>query len=135
MKFFFGRMPLWAFALLAWASNVCAAETSDEAKVRATAQRFFDDYNKQVILKNMGYEESIAWVSRNPVPTPEYVSALAKLYRDGLKIDPQYGIGADAVICGQVFPEEGCEVRRVWIEGPLAFVFLTSRNPRSTAYM
>jgi hypothetical protein len=36
----FGRMLIWAFALEAWASNVCEAETSDEAKVRATAGGF-----------------------------------------------------------------------------------------------
>ena len=78
----------------------------------------------------MPMRTAIAWVTKNPLATSEYKRALAKAYRDAQKEDPDIGYGADAVICGQVFPEKGCEVKRVWIEGPLAFVFLVSRDPK-----
>ena len=106
------------------------ATANSESEVSAKAQRFFDDYNKRALADRMTYEATIAWVTKNPLATAEYKRALAKVYRDALKEDPDIGYGADAVICGQDFPEMGCEVKRVWIEGPLAFVFLVSRDPK-----
>ena len=126
----FGRVHIWAFALLAWTLGVCEAETSDEAKVRDTAQRFFDDYTRSILLREIGVDQSVEWLNKSSLLTPEYKRAVAKVYHDGRQEDPELGLGADVVICGQVFPEKGCEVRRVWIEGPLAFVMLSSRDPK-----
>jgi hypothetical protein len=68
----FGRMSIWAFALLALVSTICKGETSEEAKVHARAQRFFDDYNRAILSRNGGFDESVEWVTKNPLVTPEY---------------------------------------------------------------
>jgi hypothetical protein len=137
---------------------------NSEAKVTARAQRFVDDYNRAILLRDGTFDESLAWVAKNPLVTSEYKRALAKAYRDAQEKDPEFGYGADAVICEEVFPEKGLlpwpvdfeldslevfeldalrpgdllfwmgtysvnEVKRVCIEGPLAFVLLSSREP------
>ncbi len=116
------------FALMLLSLTVALAD--DQADITSTVQKFYDAYIKQ-LPEAGGYEETIAWVNRSSRVTPEYKAALAKLYRDALKEDPDYGYGADAVIAGNDWPDSGFAVRRVWIDGPRAFVFLSGRDSAS----
>lgn len=115
-------------AVLALLFTATVALADDQADITATVQRFYDAYVKQLPKEN-GYEGTIAWVNKSSRVTAEYKTALASLYRDALKKDPEYGFGADAVIAGNDWPDSGFAVRRVWLDGPRAFVFLSSRNP------
>jgi hypothetical protein len=116
------------FALMFLSLSVATA--NDQADITATVQRFYDAYVKQLPTIN-GYEGTIAWVNKSSRVTAEYKEALAALYRDALKKDPEYGFGADAVIAGNDWPDSGFAVRRVWLDGPRAFVFLSGRDPGS----
>ncbi len=77
MRSIFRKTWICAFAVMAMGLAFREATANSEAEVSATAQRFFDDYNKSVLSRGMGYEESIAWVTKNPLATPEYKTALA----------------------------------------------------------
>jgi hypothetical protein len=110
--------------------SLSLAWSDDQADITTTVQKFYDAYVKQLPRTN-GYEGTIAWVNKSSRVTPEYKTALAKLYRDALKEDPDYGYGADAVIAGNDWPDAGFAVRRVWLDGPRAFVFLSGRDSGS----
>ena len=116
------------FALLA--SPLLAADKDDARAVASSAETFFNSYIKH-LETNAGYEETIKWVEKSPIPTPAYKAALAKLYRDTLKADPELGYGADAVICGQDWPDRGFKASRTWISAPWAFVQMISKDPKS----
>ena len=75
MRSIFRKTWISAFAVMAMGLAFREAAANSEAEV--TAQRFFDDYNKSVLSRGMGYEESIAWVTKNLLATPEYKTALA----------------------------------------------------------
>jgi hypothetical protein len=117
-----------ALALLLLSLSIALAD--DQADITSTVQKFYDAYVKQ-LPNESGYEGTIAWINRSSRVTPEYKTALAKLYRDALKKDPEYGYGADAVIAGNDWPDSGFAVRRVWMDGPRAFVFLSGRDSGS----
>jgi len=76
---------------------------ADEAS--HVALEFINGYVKASPGFSDGYESAIAWVAKSPLATDSYKSALAKLYRDGLKKDPEAGYGSDAVLGGQDFPD------------------------------
>ncbi len=76
---------------------------ADEAS--QVALKFINGYVKASPGFTDGYESAIAWVAKSPLATDSYKSALAKLYRDGLKRDPEAGYGSDAVLGGQDFPD------------------------------
>jgi len=107
-----------------------ADEVADIRNVSQVADAFFSGYLKMIAKGGAGYEDTIKWVDRSAVPTKEYKSALTRLYRDALKADPESGYGADAVICGQDWPDRGFKVARVWLVGPMAFVKMVSRDPQ-----
>lgn len=75
-----------------------------------------------------GYEEVIARVEANPNVTERFKQALAKLYRDALKQDPELGYGADAVISGQDSPDR-FRVKSRRIHGGRARVVLIGAEP------
>ena len=116
------------FALMA--APLLAADKDDARAVASRAETFFNSYIKN-LETNVGYEETIKWVDKSPIPTPAYKTALAKLYRDALKADPELGYGADAVICRQDWPDRGFRAGRVWIAAPWAFAQLASKDPKS----
>lgn len=119
------NLPLLCFFLLL--GNLRADDAADAG---AAAQKFTDGYLRA--LNSTKPDDTTAYLEKNPMVTREYKKALAKFYRDALKKDPGYGYGADAVIWGNSWSESGYQVRRVWIAGPLAFVFLSTRNPEET---
>lgn len=117
-------------ALVLLVTPALADEAGDVRNVSQVADAFFSGYVKMIAKGGAGYEDTIKWVDRSAVPTKEYKAALTKLYRDALKADPELGYGADAVICGQDWPDRGFKVARVWLAGPMAFVKMVSRDPQ-----
>ncbi len=118
-----------ALVLALLMNPVLAEEAVDARNVSQVADAFFGGYLK-LLAKSAGYEDTIRWIDKSPVPTKEYKVALTKLYRDALKVDPELGYGADAVICGQDWPDKGFKAARVWLAGSMAFVQMASRDPQ-----
>lgn len=116
-----------ALALALLISPALADDSKDTREVAGVAESFFKSYLK-VVEQGAGYEDTLKWIKKSPVPTDGYKAALAKLYDDAAKADPELGYGADAVICGQDWPDKGFKAGRIWIAGPLAFVQMASRD-------
>ncbi len=119
------KISLLCFVLLL--GQLRADDASDAG---AAAQKFTDGYLHA--LNSTKANDTTGYLEKTPLVTRAYRKALAKFYADALKKDPGYGYGADAVIWGNSWPESGYQVRRVWVTGPLAFVFLSTRNPEET---
>ena len=101
---------------------LCAAESTGNIPGEVALQ-FINDH----VSSPPGYEETIARVEASPLVTEHYKKALAKLYRDALKKEPEYGYGADAVIGGQESPER-FRVKSSKTEGDRAFVVLIGED-------
>lgn len=69
-----------------------------------------------------------AFVQGSPVVTERFKRALAKLYGDALKEDPEFGYGADAVIGGQDCPDR-FRVKTSMVDGDRARVVLIGVEP------
>lgn len=117
------------FALLFSLLPALPLKAGEEDRLRGEIEKFFDRYNREILAKGAEYETTIAWVEKQSFPTAEFKRALAKLYRDSLKKDPDMGYGADALICGQDYPKKGCRVKQISIEGSAARASLESRDP------
>ena len=68
------------------------------------------------------------FVQSNAVVTERFKRALDKLYSDALKVDPEMGYGADAVIGGQDCPER-FRVKSSTVKGDRARVVLIGEDP------
>jgi len=100
MKASFSRRALLLCSALFFAASLRAG-SADETAAGKVAVEFINAHVAELV----GYEETIARVEASPLVTDRYKQALAKLYRDALKEDPEMGYGADAVIGGQDCPE------------------------------
>jgi len=116
------RVLLVCSALL-FAANL-RAENTDEAAAGKVAADFINAHVAELV----GYEETIARVEGSPLVTERYKQALAKLYRDALKEDPEMGYGADAVIGGQDCPDS-FRVKSSSVDDGRARVVLIGEDP------
>lgn len=96
------RAFLLAFVLLV---APVFAGGDDAASAGAVAVEFINSYIKASSRFKNGYESAISWMEKSPLVTPRFATALAKLYRDALKKDPEMGYDADAVLGGQDFAD------------------------------
>jgi len=123
MKASFCSGVLYVCCSLFFAVNLRAAEANEEA-----AGKVAMDFINGHVADLAGYEETIARVQESPFVTEGYKRALAKLYRDALKEDPEMGYGADAVIGGQDCPER-FRVKSNSVEDGRARVVLVGEDP------
>lgn len=73
-------------------------KADDEADIRnasAAAAKFINDY---VSTRHGSYQAVIKWVNQRKDVFPIFKERLAKLYLDALKLDPECGYGADAIL-------------------------------------
>lgn len=96
------RAFLFAFVLLV---APVFAGGDDAASAGAVAVDFINSYIKASSRFQNGYESAISWMEKSPLVTPHFATALAKLYRDALRKDPEMGYDADAVLGGQDFAD------------------------------
>ena len=95
-------------AVAAFACLICPsrAQPQDERKIASgVAVEFINAYVAAIPGFDSGHESAIKWVSKRKDVTDRFKTALAKLYRDALKADPEMGYGADAVLSAQDFPD------------------------------
>jgi hypothetical protein len=123
MNVSFCRGALLVCCAFFFAANLFA-ESGDEAAAGKVAVNFINSHVSELV----GYEETIARVETSPLVTDRYKQALAKLYRDALKEDPEMGYGADAVIGGQDCPES-FRVKSSSVEDGRARVVLIGEDP------
>ena len=107
--------------------SVLAAAQGGEAVAREPGAVALEFINAHIATPG-DYEQVIARVGANPDVTPRFKRALAKLYRDALREDPELGYGADAVIGGQDCPDR-FRVKTGTIRGDRARVVLTGAEP------
>ena len=93
---------LQLFLLIAAPLASIAGEKSDAERAGLVALTFINSYVKA--SDSRGWD-SLKWVCRSPVATEHFKRALAKLYGDALKTDPEVGYDADAVISGNGCPD------------------------------
>ena len=117
------RFFVWGLAVFA---GLPAAQGADPAEGEP-AQVALEFINAHVAAPG-DYEQVIARVEANPNATARFKRALAKLYRDALKQDPELGYGADAVISGQDSPDR-FRVKSRKIDGDRARVVLIGAEP------
>ncbi len=97
--------------MIAIAAFVCllspsmAQSQDDQTIASGVAVEFINAYVKAIPGFDSGYESTIKWVSKRQDVTERLKTALAKLYRDALKADPEMGYGADAILSAQDFPD------------------------------
>lgn len=91
------------------------------------AQKFINAH----VARSDGYEETIAWVESNPRVTKRFQQNLAKLYREALAEDPNFGHGADAIIGGQD-AADSYQVENCVVKADRARVLLAGRPPYSS---
>ena len=123
MNVSFCRGALLVSSAFFFAANL-HAENADEAAAGKVAAEFINAHVAELV----GYEETIARVEASPLVTDHYKQALAKLYRDALKEDPEMGYGADAVIGGQDCPDS-FRVKSSSVEDSRARVVLIGEDP------
>jgi hypothetical protein len=112
------------FVLLFPALAIVHAGSAPGDEASRVALEFINGYVKASPGFSDGYESAIAWVAKSPLANSSYKSALAKLYRDALKKDPEAGYGSDAVLGGQDFPEV-LHVKKARATGDKAMVILS----------
>ena len=99
------------FLIVAIAAFLCLmsptiAQSEDEQKMASgVAVKFINAYVAAIPGFDSGHESAIKWVSKRKDVTDRFKTALAKLYRDALKADPEMGYGSDAVLSAQDFPD------------------------------
>ncbi|GAT33581.1 hypothetical protein TSACC_21998 [Terrimicrobium sacchariphilum] len=117
-------------ALLLLVLPVSVSLANDEADIRTAVQGFYDSYI-QALPKLNGYKGTMNFVAKDPRVTPEFATALRKVYTKALKDDPELGYGSDAIVCGQDWPDKGFQVGKIKIDrdGDEADVKVVSREP------
>jgi hypothetical protein len=123
MSSIFPRILFSVMCALSAANPVWAAESAEDA-----AGKVAMDFINAHVAEPVGYEETIARVEASPLVTARYKSALAKLYRDALKEEPDLGYGADAVIGGQDNPDR-FRVKSCQVADARARVVLVGADP------
>jgi hypothetical protein len=100
--------------IVAFASVVClicpsrAQPQGEQKTVSGVPVEFINAYVTAIPGFDSGHESAIKWVSKRKDVNERFKAALAKLYRDALKADPEIGYGADAVLSAQDFPKSFC---------------------------
>lgn len=85
-------------------SLACAPAIADTESPGETAASFINSYVKA--LPNLeDHDAQVAWLAKCPLVTEHFRSALAKLYRDAKKADPELGYDSDAVLGGQDYAD------------------------------
>ena len=84
---------------LVWCSIFIAKADDQEDITTASrgAEKFINDY---ISTDHGSYEGVLAWVDKRHDVYPIFKEQLTKLYRDALKLDPECGYGADAILSG-----------------------------------
>lgn len=84
-------------ALLLGATPSKADDQADIVKASRGAETFINDYLSTI---HGSYEGVLEWVDKRQDVYPIFKERLSKLYRDALKLDPECGYGADAILAG-----------------------------------
>ncbi len=123
--------PLFLRSALVVCLGAASASANEEAALQADLEALFDRYNREVLQvpSDSMDEARITWLERQPLASAAYKATHAKLYRDALKADPEVGYGADALTCGQDYPDAGCRVERLTLSGTTGEALFVSRDP------
>ncbi len=97
------RYFLLSILLLALPAAASAGSNTEAVQAGAVALDFMNGY--VTATSRSGAVAGLKWIEKNPVVTNHFKMALARLYAEALKNDPELGYGADAVIGGQDCPE------------------------------
>jgi len=115
-------------AVMVLGLTLSARAADDSSDAGQVAETFFNSYVKAQPEFHNGYESVIAWVKASPLVTEAYKKAIAKLYRDALRQDPEGGYGSDAVIGGQDSPDH-FKAKKCKVTGDTAEVMLFGDDP------